>query len=61
MLAPNPAETAPQDGRVIRGWFIWPAGAQMAAVSWSKDLGGWIDLTGEEVPAGWTLGSWAAE
>jgi hypothetical protein len=33
MIAPHPAETAPKDGRVIRGWLRFDGAAQLIAVS----------------------------
>lgn len=58
MLADQPPETAPDDGRVIRGWFRWPGGAGFIAVSWSN--GRWVDLHGEPVPEGYRLTNWGA-
>lgn len=50
MIAPYPAETAPTDGRVIRGWFRFEGGAQLIAVSWDAERADWVDLNGEPVP-----------
>lgn len=59
-LAPHPAETAPQDGRVIRGWFKIEGGAMMIAVSWSPETG-WVDLNGDPVPDGALLKNWGGD
>jgi len=61
MIAPHPAETAPKDGRVIRGWFRFEGGAQLIAVSWDAEQAGWVDLTGEPVPQGAVLKNWGAD
>jgi hypothetical protein len=47
MIAPHPADTAAKDGRVIRGWFRFPGGARMVAVSWRDEKQGWVDLRGQ--------------
>lgn len=56
MYVENPTETAPKDGRVIKGWFRWPGGAGFIAVCWSED--GWVDLLGKPVPKEFTLKAW---
>lgn len=58
MLADHTPDTAPNDGRVIRGWFRWPGGAGFIAVSWSKALQRWVDLKGDPVPEGYVLAAW---
>ena len=57
MIAPHPAETAPKDGRVIRGWFRFDGGAQLIAVSWDLERSAWINLLGEPVLKG-VLKNW---
>ncbi len=61
MIAPHPAETAPKDGRVIRGWFRFDGGAQLIAVSWDVARIEWVNLAGEPVPKGATLQAWGAD
>lgn len=61
MIAPHPAETAPKDGRVIRGWFRFEGGAQLIAVSWDRDRSVWVNLAGESVPQGAVLKNWGAD
>jgi hypothetical protein len=61
MIAPYPSETAPKDGRVLRGWFIFDGGAQLIAVSWDRERSAWVDLKGETVPKGLTLKNWGAD
>ncbi len=60
MIASNPAETAPKDGRVIRGWFRFDGGAQLIAVSWNAEQSAWVNLAGEPVPEGVVLKNWGA-
>ncbi len=55
MIAPHPAETAPKDGRVIRGWFRFDGGAQLIAVSWHREHAAWVNLIGKPVPKGTLL------
>lgn len=57
MIAPHPAETAPKDGRVIRGWFRFDGGAELIAVSWNKERAAWVNLVGEPVDKG-ALKNW---
>ena len=59
-IAPHPAETAPTDGRLIRGYFIHAleAGADFHAVLWDQAAGGWVNLLGEPVRAHLTLTAW---
>ena len=61
-LDPRPAETAPKDGRVYRGYFerADPKGAMFAAVSWKPELG-WVDLQGREVGEDWRLSAWSPD
>ncbi|WP_293682809.1 hypothetical protein [uncultured Phenylobacterium sp.] len=61
MIAPHPTETAPKDGRVIRGWFRFAGGAQLIAVSWDRELATWVNLVGEPIPEGATLKNWGAD
>jgi hypothetical protein len=61
MIAPYPAETAPRDGRVIRGWFRFEGGAQLIAVSWDAERSVWANLVGEPIPKGAVLRNWGAE
>lgn len=61
MIAPHPAETAPKDGRVIRGWFRFDGGAQLIAVSWDREKGVWVNLKGEAIPATVTLKAWGED
>ena len=56
MFADKPAETAPTDGRVIRGWFRWPGGVGFIAVSWCD--GHWTDLLGQPIPETYSLKAW---
>ncbi len=52
VIASHPAETAPKDGRVIRGWFRFDGGAQLIAVSWDGERSAWVNLLGEPVLKG---------
>lgn len=61
MITPHPAETAPKDGRVIRGWLRFDGGAQLIAVSWDPEGATWVDLTGELVCTGAVLKNWGAD
>ena len=61
MIAPYPAETAPKDGRVIRGWFRFEGGAQLIAVSWDAKRSTWVNLAGEPVPNDVVLKNWGAD
>lgn len=61
MIAPHPAETAPKDGRVIRGWFRFEGGAQMIAVSWDRERETWVTLTGDPVAPHLKLGNWGED
>jgi hypothetical protein len=61
MIAPHPAETAPKDGRVIRGWVTFPGGARLVAVSWSLERSEWVDLLGKPLPKGEALKNWGAD
>lgn len=61
MLAPHPADTAPKDGRVIRGWFSFEGGARMVAVNWCPDRSTWVDLLGNPIPEGEVLKNWGNE
>jgi hypothetical protein len=61
MIAPHPAETAPKDGRVIRGWFRFEGGGQLIAASWNAERADWVDLTGEPVRQGAVLKNWGAD
>jgi hypothetical protein len=61
MIAPHPAETAPKDGRVIRGWFRFDGGAQLIAVSWDRNRSTWVNLTGEPVSERATLKNWGED
>ncbi|OJU11795.1 MAG: hypothetical protein BGN86_12165 [Caulobacterales bacterium 68-7] len=58
MLAPNPAETAPRDGRAIRGWFRWEGGAAFFTVSWSREKQAWVDLVGQPLATDFRLSAW---
>ena len=58
MIAPHPAEIAPKDGRVIRGWFKFDGGAQLIAVSWDHERSAWVIPMGETVPKGAVLKNW---
>lgn len=59
-LAPNAAETAPKDGRAIRGYFARPGTCEMAfkAVAWDARLGWWVALYDRRLDRGWALASW---
>ena len=57
VIASHPAETAPKDGRVIRGWFRFDGGAQLIAVSWDGERSAWVNLLGEPVLKG-VLKNW---
>lgn len=61
VIAPHPAETAPKDGRVIRGWFRFDGGARLVAVSWRLDQSAWVDLLGQPLPEGETLKNWGED
>jgi hypothetical protein len=61
VIAPHPAETAPKDGRVIRGWFRFDGGARLVAVSWCLDQSAWVDLLGQPLPEGETLKNWGED
>ena len=61
MIAPHPAETAPKDGRVIRGWFRFNGGAQLIAVSWDSAHEQWVDLAGKPAAVGGVLKNWGDE
>jgi hypothetical protein len=61
MIAPYPAETAPKDGRVIRGWFRFAGGAQLIAVSWDAARSAWVNLTGDPVPNDAMLKNWGED
>ena len=63
LLAPHPAATAPQDGRVIRGWFRdeREPSAAFQAVSWAEDRACWVNLLGEPVPDSLQLEGWGPE
>jgi hypothetical protein len=61
VIAPHPAETAPKDGRVIRGWFRCGRGARLVAVSWRDDLSAWVNLLGEPVPNEEVLKNWGED
>jgi hypothetical protein len=58
MIASYPSETAPKDGRVIRGWFKFEGGAQLIAVSWDPDRSTWVNLLSEPVPKAAALKNW---
>jgi hypothetical protein len=58
---PHPADTVPNDGRVIRGWFRFQGGARLVAVSWSDEKQHWIDLLGQSIPAGEVLTNWGED
>jgi hypothetical protein len=61
-LAPNAAETAPTDGRVIRGYFEREGGgAVFAAVRWSAELSDWVDLLGSPLGPSWRLTAWGPD
>lgn len=61
--APNPAETAPTDGRVIRGYFIHAteAGADFHVVAWDRDRECWVNALGEALPAHLRLEAWGED
>jgi hypothetical protein len=61
MIAPHPAETAPKDGRVIRGWFRFDGGAQLIAVSWDRGRSAWVNLAGQLLPNGAELKNWGED
>lgn len=61
MIAPHPAETAPTDGRVIRGWFRFKGGAQLLAVSWDRERKIWVDLKGEPAATNGVLTNWGED
>lgn len=61
MIAPHPAETAPKDGRVIRGWFRFEGGARLVAVSWSPQDAAWVDLLGAPLSKGEVLKNWGED
>ena len=57
VIASHPAETAPKDRRVVRGWFRFDGGAQLIAVSWDGERSAWVNLLGEPVLKG-VLKNW---
>lgn len=61
MTAPYPAEIAPKDGRVIRGWFKFDGGSQLIAVNWDGKRQAWVNLTGEPVAEGVVLKNWGED
>ncbi len=61
MIAPHPAETAPNEGRVIRGWFGSDGGARLVAVSWNPERSAWVDLVGKPIPQGEVLKNWGED
>jgi hypothetical protein len=63
LIGPQPPATAPQDGRVIRGWFwnLNEAGADVHAVSWEAGRARWVNLLGEAVPDHLQLAGWASQ
>lgn len=61
MIAPHPAETAPKDGRVIRGWFRIEGGARLVAVSWCRERSTWVDLLGAPLPKAEVLKNWGGD
>ncbi len=61
MNADQPAQTAPKDGRVIRGWFEFKGGAQFIAVSWDRERRVWLNLIGEPVSESAVLKAWGSE
>ena len=61
MIAPHPADTAPKDGRFIRGWFRFARGARWVAVSWSLERQMWVDLLGEPIPPSEVLKNWGED
>jgi hypothetical protein len=58
IFTPHPAETAPRDGRAIRGWFRGEGDNRMIAVAWLDEAGAWVTLTGDVVPSTLALYSW---
>lgn len=62
-LAPHPAETAPKDGRVIRGYFerVGSCEVRFMAAAWSVRAGWWVDLYERRLDRGWVLRSWGAD
>lgn len=60
MVVTYPAETAPKDGRVIRGWFTFDGGAHLIAVSWDAERAVWTNLASEPVPKSVVLKNWGA-
>ena len=61
MIAPHPADTAPKDGRVIRGWFGFEGGARLVAVSWDPERSAWVDLLGKPISQGEVLKNWGED
>jgi hypothetical protein len=61
MIAPHPAESAPKDGRVIRGWFRFEGGAQLIAISWDAERSAWVNLAGEPIPEGAAFKNWGED
>ncbi len=61
MIAPHPPETAPKDGRVIRGRFRFEGGAQLIAVSWDRERAVWVNLACQPVPQVAVLKNWGAD
>lgn len=46
---------------MIRGWFRFDGGAQMIAVSWDRERGTWVTLTGDPVAPHLKLGNWGED
>jgi len=61
-LASEPADFAPKDGRVYRGYFerSGPRGAVFKAVCWDQRRG-WIDLEGRELGSTSRLSAWSPD
>ena len=61
-LAQDPADAAPKDGRVYRGYFERsdPRAAMVKAVSWDETQG-WVDLAGNSVGDSWRLSAWSPD
>jgi len=59
--APNPPQTAPTDGRFIRGYFVTPGEAHFVAVAWDGATENWVDLLGKQLPSRLRLAAWGED
>jgi hypothetical protein len=61
-LAPFAPESAPRDGRVVRGYFLGEDGcALFQAVSWDAEREAWLTLAGDPIGVGLQLAAWGKD